>query len=196
MINERGATVVNREAIRRPFDQDQVEEAPSAHLIRTFEQFSHGGAQHQHEILHSITPSSPPNPDMVHIIREATLNKEGGFCLNKSWKPLVSSFKGCRKQPFLVHAPTLPSLGIHQPWLPVCCCCSYPLLHPHYKLTTSIPCFHVCNWHEQPSIELTLVTLLSPTGSLCIQRKPTGTEWLSCMFILFPLLLLSQVATF
>jgi hypothetical protein len=46
-------------------------------------------------------PSSPRKPDVDRIVREAieielhpyNINREGGFCLSKSWKPLTGSLK-------------------------------------------------------------------------------------------------------
>jgi hypothetical protein len=71
--------------------------------------------------LHHTTIISTKPRYMDHVIREATetelhpnnMNRENGFCLSKSWKPLICSLKDRRKPPQHDGRPRL-STGPHK----------------------------------------------------------------------------------
>jgi hypothetical protein len=158
-----------------PFDWHQVEGAPAIYPSGT----SDKSAVEEHNInlwhsiqLHHTIILSTKLRYMDHIIREPTeielhannMNREDGFCLRKSWKPLIYSLKDRRTPPShdsrfgfsaeprksvhtaLIRAQAMPSPGNHQP--PPWCsgfsrhlCSLIPHRTPATQLPdTSVPC--------------------------------------------------------
>jgi hypothetical protein len=111
-----------------------------------------------HIQLHDTTILSIKPRYMDHIIREAIeiglhpsdMDWEEGFCLSKSWKPLIYSLKDCKKSPshgsksgFSTGLCTLPISG-HK----VCSLWALTKLHPDVRLpsATSAPSSLTHSW--------------------------------------------------
>jgi hypothetical protein len=86
--------------VRSTLDRQAIQLTPLAYLATSCRQVSHGGPQHQ-----LGTPASlPPNQIYGHYqggdrekLHANTINREHGFCLSKSRKPLICSLIVCRK---------------------------------------------------------------------------------------------------
>jgi hypothetical protein len=134
-------------------------------------------------------------------IRHKNMNREDGFCLNTSWKPLICSQKYHMKPPShdsligfstgpcesactaVIREPTLLSLAS------LCCFCSFdpqPHAYNPHTLATSLPCFHISIQTALFRVTTKLLFSYLPLAHrLCVcvrEREPMGMDRLASEF--------------
>jgi hypothetical protein len=139
---------------------------------------------------YSINPVTTPNPIYSHTLSHDSMNSEDGFCLSKTWKPLLSSLKDHRKPPLRHIGPcTLPLSGHHlfplrfpinpKPFLPSSAflrsfCSSYPEVQAYNpQIFSNLPRFRARHKH------LRLTSWMFPYLYLPLKRPNMGTLLLS-----------------